>query len=126
MHRPEMDWDLAAHRQDPQTVTGRIFQGIQALVAARRRTPAFHAEADTIPVWTHNDQVFGLLRSSPRGRVLVLANMTEATQQVPAYRLAELGLAGTLRDILSDEIRPAGRDWVLAPYAVAWLTPSTM
>jgi len=126
MHRPEMDWDLAAHRQDPQTVTGRIFQGIQALVAARRRTPAFHAEADTIPVWTHNDQVFGLLRSSPRGRVLVLANMTEATQQVPAYRLAELGLAGTLRDILSDEIRPAGRDWVLAPYAVAWLTPSTL
>src|SRR4051795_9707268 len=34
MHRPFMDWQAAALRHDPATVQGRIFAGLQRLVAA--------------------------------------------------------------------------------------------
>ena len=33
MHRPAMDWAAAARRHDPETVEGRMFAAIRALVA---------------------------------------------------------------------------------------------
>ncbi len=91
LHRPFMDWELAQKRHDWQSVNGRIFQGIVQLVQARKKTFALHAQAAAYAVWTHNESVFGLIRESPRGRVLVLGNFSEKPQTVPAYRLHELG-----------------------------------
>ena len=121
LHRPRMDWTRVAQRTDEQTIPGRVFQGICALVAARQRTPALHAQAHTQAVWTHNDQVFGLLRESPRGRVLVLANVTESAQAVARHRLFELGFGGPLRDLLAEEPLADGHDVWLPPYGVCWL-----
>ena len=39
MHRPAMDWEAAARRHDPATVEGRLWAGLQRLIAARRATP---------------------------------------------------------------------------------------
>jgi amylosucrase len=121
MHRPYMDWETAEKRHDPNTIIGQIFQGILALAAARRQTLPLHAQADTQAVWTHNEHIFGLIRTSPRGKVLVLANFSEAEQGVPGYRIAELGFSEPLVDHLSGERFHNGHGLRLKSYQVMWL-----
>jgi amylosucrase len=121
MHRPAMDWALAAERRDWWTIPGRIFKGIVQMHSARRQTIAFHAQAGSHPVWTHNDAVFGLLRDSPRGRVLVLANFSERPQMVPGYRLYEMVFGGTLVDILTGRVFESAPGITLEGYEALWL-----
>lgn len=121
LHRPRMDWALAEKRHDWQNVNGRLFQSLRQFIHARKRTPALHAQAGSNPVWTHNEQIFGLLRVSPRGRVLVLANFSPQPQTVPAHRLHELGFGGPRHDQLRDQPLPGWQDILLEPYGTVWL-----
>ncbi len=121
MHRPYMNWETAEKRHDPNTYVGQIYQGLLALITARRNTLPLHAEADTKAVWTHNDHVFGLIRHSPRGKLLILANFSEGEQHVPGFRLAELGFSRQLLDHLSEDIFRGGDGVGLRPYQVMWL-----
>jgi len=121
LHRPMMDWELAEKRHDGLSVNGRIFQSLRHLIATRKETPALHAEAAARPVWTHNIHVFGLLRESPHGRVLVLGNFSAQAQTIPAYRLHELGFTGTLRDQLTGNHLSPYVDQLLEPYQSLWL-----
>lgn len=123
MHRPAMDWERAAERGDWWSVAGRIFQGMRRMLAVRRRTAAFHAQAGAFAVWTHNEAVFGLLRDSPRGRVLVLANFSERPQTVPGYRLHEMYFSGRLIDRLTGVVVESAAGITLEGYEVLWLTP---
>ena len=84
MHRPRMDWDAAARRSDPTTVEGRIWAGLQALVAARRATRAVHAQGRAEALWTGNPHVFALRREHAGERMLLLANFAATEQTVPA------------------------------------------
>jgi len=72
-------------------------------------------------VWTHNEHVFGLIRSSPRGRVLVLGNFSNQPQVVPYYRLAEMGFGGELLDLIDERPYGVREDLLLDPYASRWL-----
>jgi amylosucrase len=121
LHRPRMAWELAAKREDLGSVNGRLFQSLVSLIQARKRTPALHAEAHAHAVWTHNDAVFGLLRESPRGRILVLGNFSEQPQTVPAYRLQEMYFGGQLVDCISQRPVEGWYDVQLKPYESLWL-----
>lgn len=125
MHRPRMDWERAESRYDWWSVPGRIFNGIRHLLDARRRTAALHAQTGTFAVWTHNEAVFGLLRDSPRGRVLALANFSERPQTVPGYRLHEMVFGGRLFDRLSGRLMESAPGITLEGYEVLWLTPES-
>ena len=120
LHRPKMDWQVAEKRWDYGSVNGRIYQSLRQLIQARQRTSTLHAQASRIPVWTHNDHVFGLVRESPRGRVLILANFTEAGQAVSYERLAHLGFAGQLINHLNEPFEGWHEVW-LQPYQAVWL-----
>jgi amylosucrase len=121
LHRPHMDWEKAQGRHKSGTVMGRIYDGIRHLVDLRRRMPALHAQAGSYPVWTHNEHVFGLLRSSPRGRVLILANFSDRPQPVSRSRLEELGFVGSLTDKISEAELEGWPVVMLGPYDAAWL-----
>lgn len=121
MHRPWMDWQRAEQRHDLDTVSGQIFAGLLKLIQARKHTYELHAQARTHVVWTHNDQVLGILRDSARGRLLILANVTEQGQGVAEYRLKELGFSGALVDRLDNRQLSSGADVHLEPYQVIWL-----
>jgi len=121
MHRPFMDWEKAARRRDEESVTGRIFQGVTRLAEARKQTFELHAAAGTYAVWTHNEQVFGLLRASPRGRILILANFDETVQVVPRHRLHEMGFTGPLLNCVNEVELDGWSPIELAPYQVMWL-----
>lgn len=121
IHRPYMDWKKAAERHEPETITGRIYLGLCQLIQARKRTAVLHAETAVYPVWTYNDHVFGLLRDNPRGRLLILANVTEADQTVSRDRLGELGFTGLLLNRLTEQPIDLWQDLTLEPYQVVWL-----
>jgi amylosucrase len=121
IHRPFMDWDKAAERNDPNTISGRIYLGLCQLIQARQQTEMLHAETAVTPIWTHNDHVLGLLRHSPRGRLLILANVTEQQQTVSRDRLKQLNFGGLLHDQLTQQPINLGADPVLEPYQIVWL-----
>ena len=121
MHRPYMDWDLAADRHNGQSAADRIFQNITHMVKVRKRTLSLHAKAAAYPVWTHNERVFGLIRESSRGRLLALANFSEYLQIVPAYRINEMGFGGLLVNRLDGETIDGSLDIQLEPYRALWL-----
>ena len=121
MHRPKMDWEAAAGRGDDGGLNGRLFQGICRLIEARKQMDAFHAQASKRPVWTNNDHVFGLLRHSPRGQVLVLGNFSDQPQTITRQRLAELGFGGALLDRLNKRYFDGWFELRLEPYQAVWL-----
>jgi amylosucrase len=123
MHRPPMDWQAAANRREWWSLPGRIFQGLAKLLAVRRRTAALHAQSGTYAVWTHNEAVFGLLRDSPRGRVLILANFSERPQTVPGYRLHDMNFGSPLVDRLTNRRIGSAPGIALEGYEAMWLTP---
>ena len=121
LHRPRMDWALAAKRHDGESVNGRLFQSLVALIQTRKRTPALHAEAPAYAVWSHNEAIFALLRQSPHGRILILGNFSEQAQTMPAYRLAELGFGGELVELVGERPLSGNHDLQLEPYQSLWL-----
>ena len=122
LHRPRMDWERAEERHDDESIAGRVYQGILRLVVARKTMPALHAQAGSFPVWTNNEQVFGLLRDSPRGRILILANVSEQAQPLPGQRLLELGFGGYLVDCISGAVLEGWPTLALSPYEVVWIS----
>jgi amylosucrase len=87
LHRPFMDWEAAERRHDPAAPEGRLWEGLRALVAARRERPALHAQARREAIPTGNDHVFGLLRERAGDRVLVLANFSAELQAAHGVEL---------------------------------------
>ena len=125
MHRPPMDWEKAAKRTNASSVEGRIFQALVQLIHARKRLFPLHARAQANPVWTHNDHVFGLIRESARGKILVLANFSEWGQAVSRRRLYELGFDGQMVDGINGRFLDAHSDIYLEPYQSMWLEKIT-
>jgi amylosucrase len=123
MHRPAMDWVAAERRHDPATVEGRLWTGLQRLIAARRATRAIHVQGVTEPVWTGNDHVFGLVREQAGEKLLVVANFTADPQPLALRALGERGFALTEAAGAADGRPIEGyRDFiVLAPYQHLWL-----
>jgi amylosucrase len=123
MHRPPMDWAAAERRTDPATVEGRLWAGLKRLGAARRATPATHAQGRSEPVWTGNDHVFGLLREHAGERLLVLASFAPEPQAVSAAVAHDRGFAVTNAAAEPDgrPLRAEGGFVVLAPYQHLWL-----
>jgi amylosucrase len=120
LHSPRMNWQTAVERHNPNAITGQIYQNLCQLIRVRQRTLALHARARTIPVWTHNDHVFGLIRESAHGRLLILANFTEAIQGVSNERLAQLGFGGQRINHLHEPFA-AWQQVSLRPYQSVWL-----
>ena len=123
MHRPAMDWTAAERRGDPESVEGRLWDGLRRLIDARRATRAAHAQGSAEPLWTGNDHVFGLLRERAGDRLLLLANFTPERQPVERAVAHDRGLALTADAAVPDG-RPAIEDGdlvVLEPYQYLWL-----
>ncbi len=127
VHRPAMNWDLAADRHDPAHIAGRIYAWLRHLIDLRKSTPGLGGNQMEV-VNLGNDHVFAYVRTNPaaaRGRVLVVANFTEQVQPVRANELRLYGLSYHFDELIAG--RPlvlASDEVVLEPYAVLWLTPT--
>lgn len=124
LHRPVMNWARSSQRNDPQHVTGRIYTGLRQLIKARLDTPAIHSGALTQPMWTHNSQVFALVRKHPRGNLLLLANFDAHGQRVDKEMIRYAGLSYKVRNVLDPDNRQPlviNGYLSLSPYESMWL-----
>jgi amylosucrase len=115
MHRPFMDWGAAARRHDPATVEGRVWAGLQRLIAARRATRAIHVQGRSEARWTGNDHVFALAREQAGERLLVVANFTAEPQRIT------LDATEAAAEVDGRPLERDGDVVVLAPYQHLWV-----
>ena len=97
LHRGKMPWNLADRAEDPDTVEGRIFAGLNRLENLRREELAFSAQADFWTWDTGSDNVLGLGRYLDGELLIGVFNFSAESRIVP--------LDDTYTDLLT------GRDW---------------
>ncbi|MCF8484374.1 MAG: alpha-amylase family protein [Rhodobacteraceae bacterium] len=121
LHRPRMDWYLAAERHHGIGPAARVFAGTKHILARRKANPALHAQNGTRILDVGDSGLFAFARLAPTGAVVCLFNFTENWRPVAADWLRAQG-ALALHDLLSDH--PVGvtdgQIW-LPPYARAWI-----
>ena len=115
MHRPFMDWEAAERRHDPATVEGRLWAGLQRLVAARRGTRAIHVQGRSEARFTGNDHVFAIAREQAGERVVVVANFTADPQRVT------LAASDDAAEVDGRPLERDGQEIILAPYQHLWI-----
>jgi amylosucrase len=100
VHRPVTDWDKLSRRTDPNTVEGRIFQGLRRLIEVRKEWDVL-GKASTEVIDTDNDSILAFTRVADQERLLVFANFSEQTQTIPANLLRLYGLSYSYIDLIS-------------------------
>jgi amylosucrase len=117
-----MDWDRAQMAlSDPSSVPGRIFRGVQKILARRAAVPEFHASNPTEVLNTGNSALFALARHAPFGSVVCIYNFTESWTAIPVNWAVQNG-ATQVYELLSDTpIHDSGGAIPLPPHARVWL-----
>jgi amylosucrase len=82
VHRPRADWAKYEKRRAIDSVEGRVFQGLQRLIAIRKENDVFSSGGLKV-IFTGNEHVLGFVKSSGERQVLVLANFSEREQNLP-------------------------------------------
>jgi amylosucrase/maltose alpha-D-glucosyltransferase/alpha-amylase len=123
VHRSPFDWEQAGRRSDADTPAGRVYQGLLHLSQVRHNHWAF-TRSETEIVDTGNRHVLAYFRQHLEQSVLVLANFTEAPQQIDAIRLRQLGLRRTLTDLVAGRLVIASESLTLEPYQLMTLVTS--
>ncbi len=81
-HRPRADWEKYEKRNNMGTVEGRVYHGIQKLIALRKGNQAFSDGILTV-IPTGNEHVLCFVRNDGRTQAIVLANFSEYAQTIP-------------------------------------------
>ncbi len=118
VHRPSYPAARYADRFDPSTDAGTIYRGMRRMISVRRDTPELAGGA-LIGFHTHNRHVLGYQRPGDGGTVLVLANLSEQPQTVPAEVFAALPASAI--DLLTEADTPLWADLELGPLEFLWL-----
>jgi hypothetical protein len=96
VHRPKANWERYAKRNDPQTIEGRVFLGLQKLIQLRKEHEEFSGgEFEIIP--TQNDHVLGFVRAHQGNRAVILANFSEAPQRLASHLLQRYRISENTR-----------------------------
>jgi glycosidase len=91
VHRPKADWERYAKRNDPKTVEGRVYLGLQKLIRLRKENELFSGGGlEIIP--TGNDHVLGFFRTRDASSAIVFANFSEDPQSLAVNVLEHVPL----------------------------------
>jgi amylosucrase len=123
MHRPRMDWAMAARRHDPDSLEGRVFGAIRRLAQARRSLLALQADGSTEILPTENRSVLSYRRAHPRGApFLSLTNFNDVPQSADAGIIARAGLYEPVHvHSTAGHLDISGGRIELPPWGFAWL-----
>ena len=113
VHRPQADWEKYAKRNDPTSIEGQIYQGLQKLIALRKTHDAFSGgELEIIP--TGNEHILGFMRTHAGRRTIIFANFSENLQPVAA-RIFEQYSVHTLKHLHGFSNVPPQSDITIEP-----------
>jgi len=115
LHRGRMKWDLAENRKDPESVEGRIFDGLSRLETIRREEKAFMTSADMWTIETYNRSVLCIGRYYEGEKIIGVFNFSENDQMA---WISETD--GVYHDLLTGNAMKAA-ELPLEPYGFYWL-----
>jgi amylosucrase len=118
VHRPPYPAERYAQRNDADSDAGTIYRGLRRLIAVRRASDELAGNA-LIGFRTHNRHVLGYQRPGAGGTVLVLANVSDSPQVVPAEAFSALPASAV--DLITDADTSLWADLELAPLEFLWL-----
>ena len=83
VHRQHTVWKKYEKRNNPETIEGRIYQGLQELIALRKENEAFFGtELEIMP--TENEHVLSFIRTHAGKHAVIFANFSESAQTIPS------------------------------------------
>jgi amylosucrase len=121
LHRPVMDWELAARRHVAGTVEQRVFDGVRHVLRRRAAVPAFRGDAPTEVLTAPDEAVLAVRRRHPVGDVLVLCNLADEWRGVPRGWAAANGATRFVDLLGGGEVTTPHGAVALPPYARLWL-----
>lgn len=84
VHRPMMDWDLAATARDEAgSIAGRIRSRLRHVIAVRRNTAQLHASVESHVVGSPDPRLLLLQRDHPVGAMVQVYNFSEGPTYLP-------------------------------------------
>ena len=120
VHRPEADPKLYVQKDQPQTIPGRVFMGMQKIIQLRKSLPILNdGNPEFLP--TGNPHVFGYMRRCKGRQALILSNFSEEKQTISAQILALSGIASDVKDVVTQRTVSIETDLTLAPFQFIWL-----
>jgi amylosucrase len=88
VHRPRAAWEKYEKRNVGNSIEGLVYQGLQQLIALRKKNEAFSGGELEI-ISTGNEHVLGFMRTYAGKRAVVFANFSEDLQTVPQQVLEQ-------------------------------------
>lgn len=117
IHRPKMDWDLAAKAANGEGVAGRVYEAIGNLIKARKSLDSIHASV-TAETSTQNDGDLLLIkRKHAAGLLTEIYNLTEKTQYLDTFDVA----FGDRTEAISGRKMHFAGQVAVPPYAAWWI-----
>jgi amylosucrase len=128
VHRPTLDWQVLARRNEPGTVEQRLFSRVKQLIAIRKEISAFADLNNRELIAIDNPHLFAFYRYVQTGmhpKVVVIANFDTAPQSVPLQAFRQKGLFKTpaLTELYSGQTLSIDEDNITIPPLTAyWLS----
>ncbi|OOW76817.1 hypothetical protein Xvtw_21110 [Xanthomonas campestris pv. vitiswoodrowii] len=123
LHRPAMDWQLAAQRHDANSLSGTVYRRLRGLIRQRAALGALAADQALASIALNDPRVFALTRGDS---FIALHNFSDQPLDV---ELAAIGVDGWTLLAIDDAIGGAAArgdgSIVLPPYGVRWLQRGT-
>ncbi|MEN9736178.1 MAG: Amylosucrase [Actinomycetota bacterium] len=117
IHRPKMDWDLAAKAANGEGVAGRVFEAFGNLIKARKSLDSIHASV-TAETATQNDGALLLIRRKHAAGLLTeIYNLSEKTQYLDTFDVA----FGDRTEAISGRKMHFAGQVAVPPYAAWWI-----
>lgn len=128
VHRPTLDWEVMALRNEPGTVQQRLFSQIKQLIAIRKEISAFADLNNRELITLENPHLFAFHRFVQTGmhsKVVVVANFDTSPQSVPLQSFRQKGLfkGAVLTELYSGQQIILESDFLTIPKLTAyWLS----
>lgn len=130
VHRPTLDWDVMALRNEPGTVQQRLFSQIKQMIAIRKEISAFADLNNRELITMENPHLFAFYRHVRTGmnpRVVVIANFDAHPQRVRLATLKQkalLNTESTLNDLCTGQAVQIENDELVIPKLTAYWLPA--
>lgn len=120
LHRPRMDWALAAGR-DGDTPSARCFQGLKHILARRRAVPELHGGQPIEVLDAPAPGLFAVARRAPTRTVLCLFNFTDGWAHLPEGWLRGQGAVQMFDELSGAQVTLHDGGLALPPQGRVWL-----
>jgi amylosucrase len=121
IHRPRMDWAMAARRLPDEGPMGQVFRGTRRILARRKALAALHGGVPIDVLQAPLQGIFAFRRAAPTGAMICLFNFTDRWLHLPEGWLRAEGTRQMWDELSERPVTVYDGAIALPPQARVWL-----